>query len=99
MDMLEECQKRDIVGKVTNMYDLCFSKKSLDATAVPYLEGDYFCGEAENIIKDLEEGKGAKGVTGKESKKKKNGVSPLDGKFTSRTTTREVGSRPSKRCS
>lgn len=99
MDMLEECQKRDIVGKVTNMYDLYFSNKSLDATAVPYLEGDYFCGEAENIIKDLEEGKGAKGVTGKESKKKKNGVSPLDGKFTSRTTTREVGSRPSKRCS
>ena len=36
IDMLMECQKRDIVGKITNMYDLYFSNKSLDATAVSY---------------------------------------------------------------
>lgn len=74
IDMLIECQKRGIVGRLTNMHDLYFSNVKLDATAVPYLEGDYFCGEAENIIKDLEEGKGNKGNAGtKKSKKKKNG--------------------------
>jgi len=73
IDMLTECQKRDIVGKLTNMYDLYFSNKSLDATAVPYLHGDYFEGEAENVIKELEDDKGSKGgANGKKSKKKKN---------------------------
>jgi E1A/CREB-binding protein len=72
MDMLVECQKRDIVGKITNMYDLYIVDTSLDATAIPYLEGDYFSGEAENIIKDLEEGKGSKSfVAAKKNKKKK----------------------------
>jgi len=72
MDMLVECQKRDIVAKITNMYDLYIVDSTLDATAIPYLEGDYFSGEAENIIKDLEEGKGSKAViAGKKNKKKK----------------------------
>ena len=53
LDMLEECQKREIVGKVSNMYDQYFNDKSLDASAVPYFDGDYFPGEAENIIKEL----------------------------------------------
>jgi len=71
IDMLTECQKRNIAGKVTNMYDLYFSNYKLDATAVPYLEGDYFPGEAENIIKDLKEGNGKKaGGTGGKKKKK-----------------------------
>jgi len=70
IDMLVECQKRSIVGKVTNMYDLYFANLNLDATAVPYLEGDYFPGEAENIIKMLQDGKGKK--NGKGSNKKKN---------------------------
>merc|ERR1712032_765192 len=70
IDMLTEGQKRCIVGKVTNMHDLYFSNKELDATVVPYLEGDYFCGEAENIIKEIESGS----VTscGRKVKKKKN---------------------------
>lgn len=73
IEMLTECQKRDIVGKVTNMYDLYFANEKLDGTAVPYLEGDYFPGEAENIIKDLAEGGGKKsGSSGKKSKKKRN---------------------------
>jgi E1A/CREB-binding protein len=71
VDMLIDCQKRGIVGKLTNMYDLYFANESLDATAVPYLEGDYFPGEAENIIKMLEEGGGKKGgASGKKNKKK-----------------------------
>ena len=56
-DMLVEGQRRNVVGKVTNVYDLYFAKESLDATAVPYLEGDYFPGGAERIIKgELENG-------------------------------------------
>ncbi len=74
IDMLQESQKRDIVGKVTNMYDLYFAPGTFDATAVPYLEGDYFSSEIESIIKDLEEGKTGKNSTGgKKNKKKKGG--------------------------
>jgi len=72
IDMLVECQKRGIVGKLTNMYDLYFSNKQNNATVVPYMEGDYFPAEVENIIKDIEEGKvGKKKNGGKEGKKKK----------------------------
>ena len=86
IDMLEECQRRSIVGKVTNMYDLYFANESLDATAVPYLEGDYFPGEAENIIKDLEEGNGKKGGSSGKKNKKKN-----QSKAKSRGGTRSTG--------
>lgn len=73
IDMLVEAQKRNIVGKLTNMYDLYFANESLDATAVPYLEGDYFPGEAENIIKMIEEGGGKKGAAAGKKKKNKSG--------------------------
>jgi len=87
IDMLVECQKRDIVGKVTNMYDLYFANEKLDATAVPYLEGDYFPGEAENIIKDIEEGGSKKGgSSSKKSKKKRNGSSSSSSSGTSNKT-------------
>lgn len=69
--MLVECQKRGIVGNLTNMYDLYFSNKENNATIVPYMEGDYFPAEVENIIKDIEEGKVGKKSNGKEGKKKK----------------------------
>ena len=72
IEMLVECQRRGVVGKVTNMYDLYFSDPKLDATAVPYLEGDYFPAEAENIIKDIEDGKAGKGKKGKQGTKGKN---------------------------
>lgn len=71
IEMLAECQRRSIVGKVTNMYDLYFANQSMDATEVPYLEGDYFPGEAENIIKIIEEGKGKKSGNGGKKKKSK----------------------------
>ena len=70
--MLIESQNRNIIGKVTNMYDLYFANEALDATAVPYLEGGYFPGEAENIIKMLEEGGGKKnGISGKKKQEEK----------------------------
>jgi hypothetical protein len=71
IDMLVDCQKRGIVGRLTNMYDLYFSSKENNATIVPYMEGDYFPAEVENIIKDIEEGKVGKKTGGKEGKKKK----------------------------
>lgn len=86
IDMLLDCQYRDIVGKVTNMYDLYFANEALDATAVPYLEGDYFPGEAENIIKMLEEGGGKKGSSSGKKNKKKNQT-----KSKSRGGTRSTG--------
>jgi len=57
IDMLKECQRRGIVGKMTNAYDLYFANEKNDATVLPYMEGDYFQAEMENIIKDMEEGK------------------------------------------
>jgi len=69
-DMLIECQKRGIVGKVTNMYDVYFANDKNDATAVPYMDGDYFPAEAENIIKDIEDGKTGKKSSNSEKKKK-----------------------------
>jgi len=86
IDLLIECQKRNIVGKLTNMYDLYFADEKLDATAVPYLEGDYFPGEAENIIKMIEDGDAKKG--GGTGKKKKNKTSA---KNKGSTGTRSTG--------
>jgi hypothetical protein len=72
IDMLVECQKRGIVGKLTNMYDLYFSDPKNDASIVPYMEGDYFPAEVENIIKDIEEGKPGSKKAQQHQKKQKN---------------------------
>ena len=72
IDMLAECQKRGIVGKLTNMYDLYFADPKNDATIVPYMEGDYFPAEVENIIKDIEEGKPGSKKAQQHQKKQKN---------------------------
>lgn len=69
-DMLVAAQARGIVGKITNMYDLYFSNPKNDATMVPYMEGDYFPGEVENTIRDMEDGKLGK-KAGSDGKKKK----------------------------
>lgn len=69
--MLTKAQERGIVGKVTNMYDLYFADPKNDATVVPYMEGDYFPGEVENCIRDMEEGKHSKKASYDGKKKKK----------------------------
>ena len=51
---------------------------------MPYLEGDYFPGEAENIIKMLQEGKGKKSGNG--GKKKKSKASKNKGNTGTRST-------------
>ncbi len=70
-NMLTKAQERGIVGRVTNMYDLYFADPKNDATVVPYMEGDYFPGEVENCIRDMEEGKHSKKAKGDGKKKKK----------------------------
>lgn len=50
--MLEEAKKRGIVEGLTNLFDEYWSNpETADACSLPYLEGDYWIGEAENIIK------------------------------------------------
>ena len=69
--MLEKAQERSIVGKITNMHEIYFANAKNDATIVPYMEGDYFPGEVENCIRDMEEGKHSKKATSDGKKKKK----------------------------
>ena len=85
VDMLKDCQRRGIVGKVTNAYDLYFSDKKNDASVLPYMEGDYFPAELENIIKDLEEGKNLSKKPDKSGSKK--------GKKEKKSKTKKAGSR------
>ena len=59
--MLSEAERRGVVTKTDNLYDLYFSPKTTrDATLVPYLDGDYFIGEAENVLTSLGTKKGDK---------------------------------------
>lgn len=78
------------MGRLTNMYDLYFANEKNDATAVPYMDGDYFPAEVENIIKDLEEGKHSKKSTVTGSKKKK-GTSAKNKNKSGRGGTRSTG--------
>ncbi|CAN0443515.1 unnamed protein product, partial [Discosporangium mesarthrocarpum] len=56
--MLDEARKRGIVESLTNLHDEFWVNQEPDATNLPYLEGDYWIGEAENIIKVRVEGLG-----------------------------------------
>ena len=91
IDMLIECQRRGIVGTLTNMYDLYFSNPKNDATIVPYMDGDYFPAEAENIIKDIEEGKAGKGKGKSSSKGKSKDKKAKQKKKSGRGGTRSTG--------
>ena len=53
VQMLDICKERGIVLETNNIYDEYLANASNDATVLPYFEGDYWVGEAENIIKGL----------------------------------------------
>ena len=91
IDMLIECQRRGVVGTVTNMYDLYFSNPKNDATIVPYMDGDYFPAEVENIIKDIEDGKTGKKGSSQGKKKKGNNQAKQKKKKSGRGGTRSTG--------
>jgi E1A/CREB-binding protein len=52
--LLEKAKEEGTVTHITNLWDEHF-KSDHDATLVPYFEGDYWPGEAENVIKALED--------------------------------------------
>ena len=52
--LLEKAKGEGIVTHITNLWNEHF-KSDHDATVVPYFEGDYWPGEAENVIKVLED--------------------------------------------
>ena len=91
LDMLIIAQKRGIVGRLTNMYDLYFADEKNDATIVPYMDGDYFPAEAENIIKDIEEGKGNKKNSTSAKKKNKKSQKAKTKSKSGRGGTRSTG--------
>ena len=93
LDMLVECQKRNIVGLVSNMYDQYVANKKLDAAEVPYFEGDYFPGEAENIIKTLEEAGDKRG-----SKKKKDSAKSSSKTKSSRSNSSDGADAEVEKC-
>jgi len=52
--LLEKAKEEGIVTRITNLWDEHF-KADLDVTHIPYFEGDYWPGEAENVVKALED--------------------------------------------
>ena len=72
------------------MHELCFSDSKNDATIVPYMDGDYFPGEVENVIRDMEEGKHSKKGSSDGKKKKSKSKSKSKAKA-GRGGTRSTG--------
>jgi E1A/CREB-binding protein len=54
-DMLDECIARGIACELTDLHTECLVDPTLDATVLPYFEGDYWTTEAEVIISALKE--------------------------------------------
>ena len=52
-DLLAVCKDRGIVTELSDIFAEYLADHSLDATVLPYFEGDYWVNEAEVIIKDL----------------------------------------------
>ena len=78
--MLKLSQEAGTVVSLTNLYDAHFKPGSTDKGChVPYLEGDYFIGEAENILDKLakEEKKAAAGDSKAAKPKTKKRARPL----------------------
>jgi hypothetical protein len=54
-DMLEDCKLRGIATELTDIHTEFLTDPNLDATVLPYFEGDYWTTEAEVIIKGLKD--------------------------------------------
>lgn len=70
--MLETAQSRGIVDRVTNIVDEYLENKEALATSLPYFEGDYWVGEIENLVDDIEREEKASWKTGSKKGKKRN---------------------------
>lgn len=56
-EMLKRCIERGVVCEVTDLHAEFLSDPTIEATTLPYFEGDYWVNEAEVIIKNLGDGK------------------------------------------
>ena len=76
--MLDNCVQEGSVLSLTNLYDDYFLNPLNDATCLPYLEGDWWIGEAEVCIKEMEEEEGKEDdksdVNGEMGTKKRKGM-------------------------
>ena len=61
-DLLAVCKDRGIVTEMSDIFSEYLADHSLDATVLPYFEGDYWVNEAEVIIKDLRVDSGEPGT-------------------------------------
>lgn len=52
--LLEKAKSEGVVTRITNLWNENF-KEDFDITQIPYFEGDYWPGEAENVAKILED--------------------------------------------
>ena len=80
--MLQSAKEENIVTSVTNVHETFLKIEDGRAvhspTTIPYFEGDYWVGEAENILAEIVDGKAPKTKTGKVSSKaiRKNPLDP-----------------------
>jgi E1A/CREB-binding protein len=56
VNVLERCKERGIVQEVVDFHTEFMADTSNDATVMPYFDGDYWVGEAENIIRNIKSG-------------------------------------------
>lgn len=78
--MLQSAKEENIVTSVTNVHETFLKINDGIAerspTSLPYFEGDYWVGEAENILAEIIDGKPGKGKSGKASSSKGAGRKP-----------------------
>lgn len=92
MTMLEEAHRVGIVAEITTLFDENFTNPENNATVLPYMEGDYWIGEAENLIKEIDEDEEADDLMNpnvKSKSKKKKGSKSNKKKTTETTETTE----------
>ena len=91
-DMLKKAEAEGVVMSTELLHDNYFTSsgegaldgKVVDATSLPYFEGDYISGELENIIKD---------VVAEEAAKKKERAELISSSLLPKTTGRKLGTR------
>ena len=86
LKMLEEAQEEGIVTDITNFYSE-YWRKGNDANVLPYFEGDYWVGVAEEFIKDIEDDK----VSLAKKKTSKNKTKTAKSKSKSKSGSRKAG--------
>lgn len=94
--MLQKCKERGIVHEVVDFHTEYLLDSSNDATCMPYFEGDYWVGEAENIIKKTKDSDGSDDMDESESDTEESAKARSKRKKKSKGAVRRVKSRLSR---